>query len=402
LLRLRTCFIVALVVAVAACQERLASPADCPNLCPGSFDVRDTILYPLSETEATFTGYLRAGQGSSLRVSYQLPVSEDRALFRFGPRPDSFIINGAGRTYTVDSVGLELSLLFRDSMVPGLKLYLYRLPAAVDSLTTFAEVDGAFVPSAIIDSFLVDDSVLTRRFTTILKGPDLAKIAIPPADSGVLAFGVQVRASAPTGVRIGSASSGASTPTFRSYVTVPDTINDTTLARTLTPSVRFNTFVSQAPLPVDQSVLTLGGAPSSRAIVRFPWPALLKDSAQLIRATLELVPVVPFDGLPNDSAFVIARPVLADLGGKSSTASDVQFAGVGGFLPGDTTTLGLEVRRAVLSWQGDSPLPPMFMLMMFPEASTFSVARLGSSQSPQALQPRLRVTYTLTYPFGKP
>jgi hypothetical protein len=402
LLRLRTCVIVALVVAAAACQERLASPADCPNLCPGSFDVRDTILYPLSDPAATFTGYLRAGQGSSLRVSHQLPVSEDRAFFRFGPRPDSFVVGGTARAYTVDSVGLEVSLLFRDSTVPGLKLYLYRLPATVDSSTAFAAVDGAFVPSAIIDSFAVEDDVLTDRLITVLKGADLAKVTISEADSGVLALGVQVRASAPTGVRIGSAASGTSTPTFRSYISVPDTANDTTLARTLTPSVRFNTFVSQAPVPIDQSVLTLGGAPSSRAVIRFPWPALLRDSAQLVRATLELVPALPFAGLPNDSAFVIARPVLADLGGKSSTASDVQFAGVGGFLPGDTTTLSLEVRRAVLNWQGDSPLPPMFMLMMFPEASSFSVARLGSSQSPQALQPRLRVTYTLTYPFGKP
>jgi hypothetical protein len=402
LLRLRACIIVALAAAVAACQERLASPADCPNLCPGSFDVRDTTLYPLLDSAATFTGYLRAGQGSSLRVSHQFPLSEDRAVFRFGARPDSFIIGGAGRTYTVDSVGLELSLLFRDTTVHGLKLFLYRLPATLDSSTTFAQVEAAFVPSAIIDSFAVHDTILTERFTTVLKGANLAKVAIPAADSGVLALGVQIRASAPTGVRIGSAASGSSTPTFRSYITVPDTANDTTLARTLTPSVRFNTFVSQTPLVIDQSVLTLGGAPSSRAILRFPWPALLKDSAQLIRVTLELAPVTPFGGLPGDSAYVIARPTLADLGGKSSTASDIQFAGVGGFVSGDTTTLGLEVRRAVLNWQGESPLPPMFMLMMFPEASTFSVARLGSSLSPEALQPRLRVTYTLTYPFGKP
>jgi hypothetical protein len=390
------------VVAVAACQERLASPADCPNLCPGSFDVRDTTLYPLVDSSATFTGYLKAGQGSSLRVSYQFPVSEDRAFFRFGARPDSVLVGGKQQAYTVDSVALEFSLLFRDTTVTDLKLFLYRLPATVDTTSTFAQVDGAFVPSAILDSFTVGGDTLTKRFSTMIRGADLAKVAIAPADSGVLALGVQIRSATGTGVRIGSAASGTATPTFRTYLTVPDTANDTTLARTLTPSVRFNSFVSQTAQAIDQSVYTLGGVPSSRSVIRFPWPSLLKDSAQLVRVTLELVPTLPFEGIPGDSAFVMARPVLADLGGKSSTASDIQFAGLGGFVSGDSGTLSLEMRRAVLNWQGDSPLPPMFMLMMFPEASTFSVAKLGSSLSAPEYRPRLRVTYTLTYPFGNP
>lgn len=390
-----------MVALVAACQERLASPADCPNLCPGSFDVRDTVLYPLDDSSGTFTGYVRAGQGSSLRVSHQLPASEDRAVVRFGPRPDSFSVSDSFRTYTIDSVNLEISLLFRDSTVPGLKLYLYRLPVTVDSTSTFAQIDAAFVPSAILDSFAVDDSVLTRRLIATFKDANLAKVVIPAGDSGVMAFGVQLRAAAPTGVRIGSASAGSSAPTFRSFIQVADT-SDTTFARTITPSIRFNTFVSRDPVVIDQSVLTLGGTPSSRAVLRFPWPALLKDSAQLVRATLELVPTEPITGLPTDSAFVIARPVLADLGGKSSTPTDQAFQGVAGVLQGDSDSLGLEVRRALLTWQGDSPLPPMFMLQMFPEGSTFTVAKLGGSRSGPALRPRLRVTYTLTYPFGNP
>lgn len=386
----------------AACQERLSSPADCPNLCPGSFDVRDTVLYAIEDSGQTFTGYLKAGQGSSLRVSYQFPASEDRAIIRFAPRADSFSVADSFRTYSIDSVNLEISLLFRDSTVPGLKVYLYRLPKTVDSLTPFAAIDAAFTPSAILDSFAVEDSVLTKRLVATFKGADLAKVAIPPADSGVLAFGVQVRASAPTGIRIGSTAAGSATPTFRSFIQVADT-SDTTFARTVTPSVRFNSFVSQTPQVIDPSILTVGGVPSSRVVVRFPWPALLKDSAQLVRATLEMVPTQPIIGLPSDSAFVVARPVLADLGGKSATPSDAQFAAAVGVLAGHTDTLGFEVRRAVLTWQGDSPLPPMFLIQMFPEASTFTVARLGASNAANpALRPRLRVTYTLTYPFGNP
>lgn len=402
---LRTRCGAALVTALllAACQERLASPADCPNLCPGSFDIRDTVLYALDEGDSTFTGYLRAGQGSSLRVSAGLPVSEDRAIIRFSSRPDSFLVSGSFRGFTIDSVNLELSLVFRDTTVSGVKLFVYRLPSTVDTNTTFAEVNAAFVPSALIDSFVVDDSLpIPHRFVATLRGADLAKVAISPADSGVLAFGVAMSAGAPTGVRIGGASAGSSGPTFRSFIQVADT-SDTTFARTLTPSVRFNTFVSQAPTVLDPALLAIGGVPtSSRSIIRFPWPALLRDSAQLVRATLELVPAGPIAGLPTDSSFVVVRPVLADLGGKSSTASDAAFAASAPAMAGDTDTLGMEVRRAILLWQGETGLPPMFMVQLFPEASSYTVARFGSSRSPQALRPRLRVTYTLTFPFGNP
>lgn len=390
----------ALTLLAAGCQEKLAAPADCPNLCPGSFDVRDTILYALPDGDTTFSGYVRAGQGVSLRVSNQLPASEDRAVVRFGARPDSFAVGDSLRPYVVDSANLEISLIYRDSLVPGLKIFLYRLPATVDSSTTFAQVDGAFVPSALLDSFVVDDTIKTQRLIRTFKGADLAKLAIPAADSGVLAIGVGIRASSPTGVRIGSVGAGSGTPTFRSYITVQDV--DTTYARSFTPSVRFNTFVSQTPTLVDQSVLTLGGTPSNRAIVRFPWPLVLRDSAQLVRVTLEFTPSEPITGLRGDSAYLVARPALADLGGKSSTANDASFASPAGILPGDADTLAFEVRRSVTTWQGESGLPPMFVLQMFPEASTFSVARLGSSRSAEALRPRLRVTYVLTYPFGNP
>lgn len=400
-MRTRIAVALAAVLLVAGCQERLASPADCPNLCPGSFDIRDTVLYALDEGDSTFDGYLRAGQGVSLRVSAGLPASEDRAIYRFSQRPDTFLVNGSFRTYVIDSVALEFSLLYRDSTVPGLKFYLYRLPPTIDTLTTFAQVDAAFIPGALIDSFLVDDSTKSQRFTTMLTGADLARVAIPAGDSGVLALGVAMSASGPTGARIGGAASGSLAPSFRNFIAVADT-SDTTFARIITPSIRFNTFVSQNPVVANPLELTLGGIPSNRSVIRFPWPALLRDSAQLVRATLELVPASPIEGLPGDTAFVISRPILADLGGKSSTASDASFQAIAAVLPGDVDTLGLEVRRALLLWQGENGLPPMFMVQIFPEASTFTVARLGSSRSAVALRPRLRVTYTLTFPFGNP
>ncbi len=136
----------AALVLLTACQERLAAPADCPNLCPGNYVVRDTVLVPTLGTDSSYQGYVRAGQGTSLRVSNQLPASDDRAVIRFNARPDSFTISDTARPYTIDSVVLSIGLLYRDTAVKDLVISLYRLPASLDSGFTFNDAVAAFIP----------------------------------------------------------------------------------------------------------------------------------------------------------------------------------------------------------------------------------------------------------------
>jgi hypothetical protein len=389
----------ALAASIAACQERLASPANCPDLCPGNFDVRDTILTPVLGSDTSHQGYVQAGQGSSLRVSWQFPASEDRAVLRFIPRSDSFQVNDTLYPYSIDSVSLAVSLLVRDTTVKGLTLFLYRMPATVDSTVGFTDIDTAFTAQNLVDSIVVDDSIVSQRFVRVLSGADLAKVVIPAVDSGVLALGVQIRATSGTGVRIGGSAGGIAAPTFVSYVQV-DT-GDTTLARTLTRSANFSLFVPQVVPALDPDLLTLGGVPSARTLLRFPWPAYLRDSAQLIRVTLELLPAAPAAGLYGDTAYIQVRPVLADLGSKSPASTDGLFVSVEPIVAAAADTLRVEVRRAVSLWQGADPLPSAFLLQLLPEGSSFSRATFGSSRSP-GLVPRLRVTYARKFPFEAP
>jgi len=382
---------------VAGCQERLAAPADCPNLCPGGYVIVDTVLTAVADGDTSFSGYLVAGQGGQLRVSWQFPVSEDRAFVRFAPRPDSLTVGDSLEAYTVDSVGLEVSLLYRDPAVTGLKLFLYRLPATVDSTTTFVDVDTAFTPANLVDSFVVDTS---SRYRAVFSGAALSRVAIPAADSGVLALGIQIRADQGTGVRIGGPGGGSTAPVFHTYVEVP-TSDTTTAKRTITRSGQFGSFVSQSTPPPDPSVLSVGGVPSARAVLRFPWPVSLRDSAQLIRGTLELTLTTPVEGIPGDTARVLARPVLADFGAKSPTTSDGFFIGVAPVVPGQTDTVRIEVRPALTAWQGSSPRPSTFILQLSPEVSTFTRPIFGSTRSPGAA-PRLRVTYARPFPFEEP
>lgn len=389
------------ILLLLACQDRISAPANCPDLCPGSFVVRDTVLVPLTGTDSSFEGYVLAGQGSSLRVSRQLPASEDRAVIRFVARPDSATFKDTLRAFIIDSVVLSVGLQYRDTAVKDLVVSLYRLPASLDSNFSFSDAEAASTPANLLDTLMVADSVSTGTLRKTFQGATLAQVVIPPADSGVLAMAVGIQAAQPTGIRIGSAGGGGLVPQFTTYLHFPTPGDTTTTVQTFVRGPSFARFVSQAIPALDSTLLTVGGAPSTRSIIRFPWPPSLRDSAQLIKVTLELIPTVAIPGLRGDSAFIQARPLLADFGGKSPTGTDGRFITIAQLFEGQTDTLRLEVRPAVTLWQGSQGLPPAFMLQLFPEASSFTRATFGSSRT-AGLVPRLRLTYAIPFPFENP
>jgi hypothetical protein len=392
----------AILVGVAAlgCQEKLTSPADCPALCPGKTVIFDTVLAPIQNGDTSFTGYVLRGQGASLRVSDQLPASEDRAIVRFTRRSDSVRIKDTLRTYVVDSVAFNLTILARDTSAHGLTVFLYRIPQALaDSGATFSAIDNLMVPANLLDSAIVSDTLRTGLIRMVLKGADTVRASIPPADSGKLAMAIRIHANSPTGVRFGGAAAGSTAgPSFWSYTRA--NIADTLLQhQTFTELPAFNTFVSQNSPVLSPDLLTVGGAPSSRALLRFAIPTQLRDSAQFLKATLEMVPSAPINGLPGDTAILQVRAVLSDLGRKSPTASNQ----IGSFplIQGSTDTLRIEVINLVKAWQGASGLPPDLFVSLEPEGSSFTQVQFGSTRS-VVPAPRLRLTYALTFPFQRP
>ena len=70
-----------------------------------------------------------------------MPASEDRAVYRFQPREDSVELRDTLRAYVVDSALLAINLVARDTLVNGLKLYLYRINPDVDLGDTFETID---------------------------------------------------------------------------------------------------------------------------------------------------------------------------------------------------------------------------------------------------------------------
>ena len=392
-------------VILCGCQEKLTAPGDCPALCPGGApQVLDEVLSPIPGTDSSFSGYVQPYMSAALLVSNGLLGYEERAIVRFPPRNDSVSVRDTLRGYTIDSVAFDLTIVARDTTRPGLQVQLYRLPPLMDSTTSYSQVDPAFVPENLVATIAVPDTLKTGGIRTVLQGSDLARVAIAPADGGVLALGVRIDAPAPTGIRLGAAASGSG-GVFLTYATldVPDTGTAKLTTFPLTPT--FNSSLPAVQQTEDPALLVVGGAPAARTLLRFELPPRIRDSATIVRATLELTPVAPIPGLPTDPARLRARAVLADLGAKSpvqsqfGVAADTVEAGTG-------DVVGIEIVRLMQQlWLSTSTGPTALVLSLAPELEAASFSRLvfySTRAVDPGVRPRLRVSYLLSFPFENP
>jgi hypothetical protein len=348
----------------------------------------------------------------TLLTSNGLPASEDRAVYRIASRLDSITVRDTARAYSVDSVSLAVTIVARDTLVNGLKIFLYRLPADISVDTaTFAGIDPQLAPAALIDSILVPDSVNTGQVSTMLRGADVDRVALPVGTGGVLAIGVKISADSPTGVRLGSIA-GNNAATFNTFVTVavPDTTTSI-VHQQLSRSAQFNTFVTQTPYTAAPGTLLIGGEPSSRAFIRFKLPSRIKDSATVVRATLELLPVAPILGLPTDRPILESRAVLSDLGPKSPLTEQASLISQDTLILGSTDTVRLEITRVIQLWQASDERPEEVALRLggpavpgaIAEGATFTRTLFGSTDPASPVgPPRLRITYLLAFPFENP
>ena len=394
-----------ILLVLCACQEKLTAPGDCPALCPGGVpQVFDEVITPIIGADSSFRGYVQPNGAPGLLVSNGLQGQQQRAIMRFPPRSDLVSVRDTMRTYVIDSVAFTLTLLARDTTLGGLLLDLYRLPPNIDTATTFADLDPAFsAPENLVTQIPIPDSLKAGQVRAVLQGPDLAKVVIPPTDSGTLAVGVRLNAPTVTGVRLGAGGSAAGV--FLTYATldVPDTGTAKLRTFALTPS--FSSFLPAIQQSDDSTLLSVGGEPSARALMRFELPARLRDSATIVRATLELTPVSPINGLPTDPLRLQANAVVADLGAKSPVNTAPGRVPMDTIESGSSGTVSLEAVRIVELWEGRSSPPAALVLSATPDLEGASFSRpvfYSTRAADPAVRPRLRISYMLAFPFENP
>lgn len=392
------------------CQERLATPGDCPDLCPDNqIQVLDTVLPAVQASDSAFFGYTPPEARGVLLVSNGLAAGEFRSFVKFPTqRTDSIVVDGVLHALTVDTVSVSFTLQARDSTAQGLTLYLHRIPLTVDTSIDYAGLSALLTPGTVVDSIQVADTLKTGRIEALFVGDEIQKLAVPPEDSGRIAFGLTVRASKPTGVQLAldfSGSTGAPQYQSRGSIDIADTTK-----RRQAPAVHPDDAAAAGyeldhdlSVGPDPDLLYVGGPGAARSIIRFAFPARLKDTAQILRATLQVTPVTPLEGLPNNPVgdSVGVSGVIADLGAKSPRLIVSGLVLFGGLPQGSVAPVSIDVTRLVTQWKATNGPPPTIVLGQNDEGRSFMQPVFFSSRSPSG-GPRLLVVYALPSKPGNP
>ena len=416
-MRVRRLALIGAAVLAAACVEDLSAPGVCPNYCPtAGLTIADTVIYDLSR-DSSFRGYVLPHRSALLLAANVPGVVDGRAMFRINGPGSRFRINPndttTGLILGADSARLRMVISRYDTALTNLTLAFFRLPKTIDSTTTFADVSGAFTDSLLrtlnIDTLLAKpnrkDSVtgdsaavdtIGHTITLFVKFDSTAARYVG-ADSGSVAYGIRVSADSPVSIAITSGLSAG--PQFLSrYIRVDS--SGVPVSRNIGLGLSaFESFVRNPPPPPIDSTLAVGGAPSARSIIRVAFPRVIRDSSQIIRATLSLVPAVPAAGVPIDSFAVEVHAVLVDLGAKSPIAIDVTHTDSTMIHIGATDTVQVEVTNVLQAWAADSTQPTTFVLRARDEAQSFAEVRFYPTIA-AAFRPSLRITYVRRYPFG--
>ena len=410
-MRRRRLLLIGAALVAAACVEQIAAPGNCPDFCPSSkIDVVDTLLAANISRDSAYRGYVTALQ-SAVMLAAQLPGFVDsRPIFRIaglGPRYSiSTTDTTKGDILGADSARLQLLVERRDTASHNLTLRLFRLPITIDSTTTFASVSGPFSDSLVRtvnldtllsraghkdtvtgDSIVVDTVGHTLTISLKLTPPAARYLA---TDSGTVAYGLRV-----------SADSRASIALSRGVVLQwwlrVDSLGVQVARKPAAQAQAFSNFVFDPPAPPIDSTLAVGGVPTARSLMRVTLPRSIRDSSQVIRATLILRAAAPVGGAPADSFVMEARGVLADFGAKSPL--DARIADTAVIHPGTPDTVAVEVTNMLQLWAADTTAPTAILLRSRIEAQSLAEIRFYPSLA-AAFRPVLRVTYVRHFPFG--
>ena len=409
--------LVGAVLLAAACVERLTAPGHCPDFCPsGQITVVDTLLTTSINRDSSYRGYVVSYQSPVMLAAF-LPDTTDtldgRPIFRFngfGPRlPVSSVDTGQIRG--ADSARLQLYIVRRDTATHNLRLQFYRLPTTIDTTTTFDAVEAPFanvpVKRVNVDTLLAQpggkdpvtgDSVVVdtvnHRWLLSLKFDAAAARYDGTSDSGAVAYGIRIAADTLASIAFGKGSVG---PVLQWYLRV-DSLGMPVARKPGILGTTLANFVFTPPTAPLDSTLAVGGVPSARSLLRVAFPKFIRDSSQIIRGTLFLVPAVAARGAPADSFVMEARTVLADFGRKSPIDARLDDPIV--IHPGATDTIKIEVTNMLQLWAADTTHPTVFLLRPQAEAQYFGEIRFYPSKA--ALRPTLQITYVKQFPFGVP
>ena len=410
----------ALLFTLAGCSEQVSSSIACPELCTDqSATLRDTLLVGSVVLDTTFSGFPLLGESRDIALVARGDTADVRIIARFdtlparflpaAPQPDSLIARVDSATYL-----FRVDTTFRKPTVPV-------TIEAFDVDTTATDT----VPTTLLPLFRDD-----RRLgsATYLPADLKDTLRLPLDNDAVLAkiragahlrIGLRMRAPQSTSLLVAGTQF---TPRVRFRVSAdttvrPDTVFPVSRTPATDPSIASSLLLyplhaagALPPPPSDR--LALGGIAGARSYLRFDIPAIVLDSVQVIRASLLLTQRPSrFLGGNRDTITVLTQPVVA-----GAAITDVftasQFLGSPlafrvdtlRLVPRDSGSRSLEIVNIVRAWRlvGTARTPRALVVRAAEEGLLAGELNFFSVDGPDALRPKLRLTYVPRRGFGLP
>jgi hypothetical protein len=409
-----------LFLVLASCSENTTSSLGCPSLCTDqSATLRDTILVGSIVIDSTVTGFPLLGESRQLSLVERGDTADVRIITRFDTLPQTYVPTTAQPDSLIRRVD-SASLIFRIDttfLKPTIPLTI----EAYDVDTTATDT----IPQTLLPLFRPDKLLGTQTYQV----SDLKDTLRLPLDNAILLqkvtanqhlrIGLKLKAGTSATLRV---SGSTFAPIVRFRVSADTAVKpDTVVLRSMTPtsdaaiaaSLAMYSLVARGALPpAPKTILAVGGLAGARTYMRFNIPAIVIDSVQVIRASLQLNQVPSRsagggqDTLTLITLPVTAGPAIADV----FTAS--QFLAPVGLWPVDTLRLMpsgsgprlLEIVNIVRAWRSvDASLSSRaLVLRVAEEASSPGELNFSSTDGPAASYPTLRLTYVPRRGFGLP
>lgn len=421
-MRIRRFFPLALasvVLAAAACSEKLDSTVGCPELCPGQgIAVINVTIDPVT-LDTTVGTAIPFGLEPSMLLASRGDTLDSRVVIRFDSLPQRYRKSSTDTTTTaittVDSAFLQLRLDLAELQLAG--------PVTVSAYDV--DTDAADTSAATLLPLFSEDRLIGSR--TFASADLKDSVRVPLSNAVVLAkaradarLRIGLRITSGTGqLHIRATESG--TGSLLSFRVSPDTtvrpLTFTPFSRTPAGSTDLQLALADFRLLVrtppggPETALLAGGLPSQRVYMRFLIPKSIIDSSSVVRATL-LLTQMPNRGFgPRDTVLVttqlgIGGPAVSDPGLASRLIAAWEFTQIDSLrvAASDSGVREIEIAPALRIWraQGDTLGPRALVLRSGRDGVSAAQAWFFSTEADPGLRPRLRISYTPANPFGLP
>jgi hypothetical protein len=410
----------ALFIALAGCSEQVTGSLGCPDLCTDqSATLRDTTLVGAVVVDSTFMGFPQLGATRDLALVSQGDTSDVRVIARFdslpqtyvplAPQPDSLVkfVDSAQVKFLIDTTFTRPTI--------AVTIQAFDVDTTADDTTR-----ASLLPLFRADRLLGTTTLQPADTSDTLRVALSSAAMLDKITKGArLRVGLRISAAAPVTLHFAG---NLVAPYLRYSVSADTTVPAVTLAlHSATPLD--NTAISSALLfyPVIASplqpqppagVIAVGGITGARTFIQFDIPAIVLDSVQVIRGTLQLnqlrtrVAGGAKDTLALYVQPVVASPLITDIATAMRFLASPTVYGIGTtyLVAGDSGQRDLEIVNLVRAWRfyGTKNTQRAVVLRSLQEGTATGELDFTSSHGALALQPRLRLTYVPRRGFGLP